>query len=663
MRHPVLSSIAAVTLCFAAAPFLAPGPLLLMGAEAIGVPDDDWIPKRSPFTAVEWNGDEPRVRYDGTWYALLELDGFDAATLVEHCKERHGRRWRKRFCEDLVQVLWEMGHEPGGAVSLVLREDGGARVTIDAAPMTEANRRAVWEHRNADDVGLPVLGGALDELHGAARVDRVEREHATDFRPQDADLARPLVLPDWADAPSISREQAQADLDQLEWLVRHRFSYRDLTGVDVAAVFDAARVGLNERVSLPELDVTLRKLMARFGDGHARVDGSLTRTLPPEYAPFLVEGAQGGAVAYLPDRSALLDTDHPFVVAIDGVPLERWIDVAASVEARGAAHTVRRRGERNLRYLGWLRAELDLPRTDRLTVTLANDAGERVERELRVSSRKPNFGEWPRVGVAPRMDAGETPQTDANDEGIAYLRVARMDDDARFLADLERRMDAAIDADAWVIDVRDNGGGTRDVLRAIAPRLLDGERLALVANVGAYRLAPGEEPEREGGYLADRFLFPADWDGWSDAQRAAIATVSATFRPDRAPTRGEFSELHWFVIDAAPSAARFPGRVAVLVDEDCFSATDIFLGALAELPRVTLVGRASGGGSGRSRGHRLAHSGLEVRLSTMASFRPNGARYDGVGVAPDVEVFAQPADFVTSSDAVLDAAVRALRAD
>jgi C-terminal processing protease CtpA/Prc len=76
--------------------------------------------------------------------------------------------------------------------------------------------------------------------------------------------------------------------------------------------------------------------------------------------------------------------------------------------------------------------------------------------------------------------------------------------------------------------------------------------------------------------------------------------------------------------------------VVVLMDEGSFSATDIFLGAMSLAPNVTLMGVPSGGGSGRSRGFDLPNSRLRVILSTMASFRPDGHLYDGVGIAPDV---------------------------
>jgi C-terminal processing protease CtpA/Prc len=116
------------------------------------------------------------------------------------------------------------------------------------------------------------------------------------------------------------------------------------------------------------------------------------------------------------------------------------------------------------------------------------------------------------------------------------------------------------------------------------------------------------------------------------------------------------------VVSPAAAKDRFVGPVCVLTDEDCFSATDVFLGALAELPQVTLVGRASGGGSGRAREFALAYSGIRVRLSSMASFRPDGRRYDGRGIEVDIHVQPGVGDFSGTTDSDLDAALRVIEA-
>lgn len=105
--------------------------------------------KASPFTAVRWEGEEPMVRFEGDWYLFESIDGHSKAAILSHAKEEHGRRWQKRFSEDLVEILGEMGHEPNVTVQLVLNKDGNS--VKKQGQMTEDNRRSVRDYNDEPD--------------------------------------------------------------------------------------------------------------------------------------------------------------------------------------------------------------------------------------------------------------------------------------------------------------------------------------------------------------------------------------------------------------------------------------------------------------------------------------------------------------------------------
>jgi hypothetical protein len=88
----------------------------------------------------------------GTWAELVSIDGTPAARIVAFCQEHYPQRgdlWRKRFGEDLVEVLSAMGHPPGDRVRLELKTlpEGGRR-TIEL-PMTRENRQRIWQRNQA----------------------------------------------------------------------------------------------------------------------------------------------------------------------------------------------------------------------------------------------------------------------------------------------------------------------------------------------------------------------------------------------------------------------------------------------------------------------------------------------------------------------------------
>src|SRR5688500_2321858 len=108
---------------------------------SMSVPDDtrahDFV-KLSPYPAIRWR--QPEVWVDGRWQFLRSIDGIAVEKIVEFAIGRYEERWQKRFDEDLVQVLSEMGHPPGKTVKLVVRDPAtGKDTTLANVPMTEEN--------------------------------------------------------------------------------------------------------------------------------------------------------------------------------------------------------------------------------------------------------------------------------------------------------------------------------------------------------------------------------------------------------------------------------------------------------------------------------------------------------------------------------------------
>lgn len=95
--------------------------------------------KVAPYTDVRWENDRPIVRVRGHWSPLVSIDDIPIDRIIEFTKKEYGKIARKRFAEDLVQVLSTMGHDPEWKVTLGLEtEDGQVQIL-----MTEDNRALV----------------------------------------------------------------------------------------------------------------------------------------------------------------------------------------------------------------------------------------------------------------------------------------------------------------------------------------------------------------------------------------------------------------------------------------------------------------------------------------------------------------------------------------
>jgi C-terminal processing protease CtpA/Prc len=237
---------------------------------------------------------------------------------------------------------------------------------------------------------------------------------------------------------------------------------------------------------------------------------------------------------------------------------------------------------------------------------------------------------------------------------IGYMRLPEMDDE--LIPEVKKHMEAFRDTIGLIIDVRGNGGGRYGLLRTLFGYFRPADAGPFVCNIAAYRLAPHFPKD----HIEYRPTYRREWDGWSAQDLAAIDAAMAKFKPSFHLAEGKFSPWHFMVLKQEKFQYHYDKPVIVLSDESCFSATDGFLAAFAELPKITLMGVSSRGGSGSSRTVLLTRSRIAFKLSTMASFRPNGDTFDGKGIAVDVEARPAPEDYITGKDSVLDQALKRL---
>lgn len=95
----------------------------------------------SPFTGVRWEGNKPSVKIDNQWYGLVSVDKVPAESIVSFSKRTFGSKWKKRFEEDIVELMSVMGHDTKQTVHVVAIPIGAAvEQTFERLPMTRENR-------------------------------------------------------------------------------------------------------------------------------------------------------------------------------------------------------------------------------------------------------------------------------------------------------------------------------------------------------------------------------------------------------------------------------------------------------------------------------------------------------------------------------------------
>ena len=151
--------------------------------------------------------------------------------------------------------------------------------------------------------------------------------------------------------------------------------------------------------------------------------------------------------------------------------------------------------------------------------------------------------------------------------------------------------------------------------------------------------------------------------GGSDAQSEAAAgrftTERVMYRVVRykdGPAHDAFGPKKEDWLEPAGSHP-FPGPVALLTNRGVYSAAEDFVLAMRAIPRVRTVGDTTGGGSGNPIARELPN-GWVVHVPRWQVWAADGTFFEGVGLAPDVEVQMTDADRAKARDTILERAVQ-----
>jgi len=119
---------------------------------------------------------------------------------------------------------------------------------------------------------------------------------------------------------------------------------------------------------------------------------------------------------------------------------------------------------------------------------------------------------------------------------------------------------------------------------------------------------------------------------------------------------GTHRELRWFGGILQPADAHYTGPLFILTDGGCFSACEDFVISFKDNHRATIIGERTAGSDGQPYQHRF-ENGMVFGLSTKRLFMPDGSPFEGVGIAPDIEVPIHAEDLATGKDPVLEKAL------
>jgi len=105
-----------------------------------------------------------------------------------------------------------------------------------------------------------------------------------------------------------------------------------------------------------------------------------------------------------------------------------------------------------------------------------------------------------------------------------------------------------------------------------------------------------------------------------------------------------------------PQGAAYTGRLILLIDRGCTCACEDFVMAFKVTKRAELVGENTAGTFSFT-SHTNFDNGMMTNIAAVRHTFPDGSRFEGVGIAPDVEVPVTAQDLKSGKDVVLEKAL------
>lgn len=466
----------------------------------------------------------------------------------------------------------------------------------------------------------------------------------------------------------LSQKKALEDVNEFKTLLEKQSSYYQVSDFDFKNRFKELKQTIvsKDSVAIHFLAYEFEKLIAETIDRHANVkmDGFDEDNFKifNNYFPFALASTHGKIVALKFNESKkaydYYSKKYPYLKQINGVDIEAFLTQYAYRRKLSPKYARLRDGLRDLRDIGELYFKQGEQNLSEITVVLTNGKKDK-ELTLPLSHKRQRWGDIGSLSSKRefrrfiRDENFDLKQLDKwLTDSIAYLAIPAMTSyyiNPNLESYLKSTMDKFKNTKALVIDIRGNGGGTRDILNTLSGYFVKSEQSPWVANVTYIRNDQYLDEDIES--MQSRYLFNYDSDSFSDEDQDAIDTFNKTYKTEYTVNPERFSKPFYMVLHSNDSTLQCP--VYILVNEECFSAASVFTSAFKGLPNIKIVGITTNGSSGRSKKFYLKNSNIRIKLSTMLSFQRNGKTLDGNGTKPDIVIEREEEQILGKSDSQL----------
>lgn len=476
-----------------------------------------------------------------------------------------------------------------------------------------------------------------------------------------------LLVSAKAQTKILSKQQVKQDIESLKKILNENSSYVYLNGYDFNKDFENYQQNLKDSIRLEDFGSFLTKSIGRIGDRHSSVRGGEVRD--SLYLPFIFAPENNKVIAL--NRNAdkeleLFNPKYPYLKSIDGISVENFLQKILPKEISAPQKSYFTTAVREIRDIqkNYKVLNKELPKEIKLTLSDSSFQNDTILSIVPVG-RKQTLRPWD--------DKFESEYAIIKDEDynkpeivnklfeikdkIAYIQIPAMvgKEEAPLLFEKINSFMKSIqnDSKALIIDVRSNGGGTRDITYEFAKYFVHPDSI-FVVNATKQR-GPIPLPKDYIESLHRRNLF--SFSELDKQEQKIITEFLKTFKPMYELDNKKYSDYYFGLLNGKKLAKQsfyYNKPIYILANEKSFSAASVFVAIFKNIPNVKIVGVNTDGSSGNSERFELPNSEIRIKLSTMVSFQKDGKILDGIGTEPDIQIERDINQILWKSDAQLE---------
>ena len=432
--------------------------------------------------------------------------------------------------------------------------------------------------------------------------------------------AQRIPVPD-----TVSQNEKLYHLGRMWSEIKYNFVNMDQVNFDIDSLYRAYIPKIKNTKNDYEFYQALKAFAAFFNDGHTTVWNNAAFYEMRDYFKMNLTDINKKVYAFCVRKSP--ETDSTWlgaeVIKISGIPTEKFLrDSIFPYVSASTEQSLWMQGVQNIHQdFEWKPFKATIVKTSGDTVSI------KLKRNGE-ATRKPDDEYWGYKFDTSHEHVGFKYLRDS----IGYLEVKSFHPKRDIIKKIKEQLPGIYEANALIIDLRKNGGGSTRNAWYLQSLLTEG----------------------------DYFLNY----GWQTRINDGVKRANAN-RKSKYEDYGKNQALRYSspdTISVADSIRTIEVPVAILTGEHTYSAAEDFLVNLYEVPdRPVLIGRETGGSTGSP----LVVPGLPydgiIRICTRRICFPySGKPFVNQGIKPDIHVEKSIENLINNRDAVLDTAVQYL---